>query len=66
MSVIFMLIGFSLILAGGFLYAFFWSVKTGQNDDLYTPSVRMLFDDKPKDKTETKEPKTQTNANRTV
>ena len=28
-----------------FLYAFLRAVKTGQYDDDYTPSVRMLFDD---------------------
>jgi len=27
--------------------AFIWSVKKGQYDDDYTPSVRILFDDKP-------------------
>jgi cbb3-type cytochrome oxidase maturation protein len=48
MTVIFMLIGISVLLGGGFLLAFFWSVKNGQNDDLYTPSVRMLFDDETK------------------
>jgi cbb3-type cytochrome oxidase maturation protein len=31
--------------AGSFLAAFLWSVKTGQYDDDYTPSVRILFDD---------------------
>ncbi|MEX0844888.1 MAG: cbb3-type cytochrome oxidase assembly protein CcoS [Balneolaceae bacterium] len=25
---------------------FFWAVKTGQFDDQYTPSIRVLFDDK--------------------
>ena len=45
MSVIFLLILFSLLLAGGFLLAFIWSVKDGQYEDDYTPSVRMLFDD---------------------
>ena len=47
MSVLILLIGFSILLAGGFLVAFIWSVKKGQYDDDYTPSVRMLFDDKP-------------------
>jgi cbb3-type cytochrome oxidase maturation protein len=28
----------------GFLAAFIWSVRSGQYDDDYTPSVRMLFD----------------------
>jgi len=45
MSVIFLLIIFSLLLAGGFLMAFIWSVKDGQYEDEYTPSVRILFDD---------------------
>jgi len=47
MSVLILLIGFSILIAGGFLAAFIWSVKKGQYDDDYTPSVRMLFDDKP-------------------
>jgi cbb3-type cytochrome oxidase maturation protein len=47
MSVLILLIGFSILIAGGFLIAFIWSVKKGQYDDDYTPSVRMLFDDKP-------------------
>lgn len=56
MSVIFVLISASLIIATGFLIAFIWSVKSGQYDDDYTPSVRMLFDeDKTSEKTETKE-----------
>jgi len=33
------------MVAAGFLLAFLWSVKTGQMDDDYTPSIRMLFDD---------------------
>ena len=45
MSVIFLLIFFSLILAIGFLVAFIWSVKNGQFEDEYTPSVRILFED---------------------
>jgi cbb3-type cytochrome oxidase maturation protein len=47
MSIIYILIGCSFLLAIGFLIAFIWSVKSGQMDDDYTPSVRMLFDDKP-------------------
>ena len=47
MSVLILLIGFSILIAGGFLIAFIWSVRKGQYDDDYTPSVRMLFDDKP-------------------
>jgi len=45
MSVIIILIAASILIAGGFLIAFLWSVRNGQYDDDYTPSVRMLFDD---------------------
>ena len=47
MSVLILLIAFSILIAGGFLVAFIWSVKKGQFDDDYTPSIRILFDDKP-------------------
>jgi cbb3-type cytochrome oxidase maturation protein len=45
MSVLIILIIVSVLVAGGFLIAFLWSVKSGQMEDDYTPSVRMLFDD---------------------
>jgi len=45
MSVIYILISISIIVAIGFLIAFVMAVKSGQYDDNYTPSVRMLFDD---------------------
>lgn len=45
MSVIVILIGASLLVAVGFLIAYLWAVKSGQYDDKYTPSVRILFDD---------------------
>lgn len=32
------------MIAGTFLIGFLWSVFSGQYDDDYTPSVRMLFD----------------------
>lgn len=46
MGVIFFLILFSISVALIFLIAFFWAVKSGQFDDQYTPSVRILFDEK--------------------
>lgn len=49
MSVIVLLIVVSVVVAGGFLIAFLWSVKNGQMDDDYTPSIRILFDDEIKD-----------------
>ncbi|RYY38663.1 MAG: cbb3-type cytochrome oxidase assembly protein CcoS [Chitinophagaceae bacterium] len=47
MSVLIILIVVSVLVAGTFLYLFVLSVKKGQYDDDYTPSVRMLFDDTP-------------------
>jgi cbb3-type cytochrome oxidase maturation protein len=41
------MIGVSLLMALGFLSAFIWSMRSGQQDDLYTPSLRMLLDDSP-------------------
>ncbi|KUO61170.1 cytochrome C oxidase Cbb3 [bacterium BRH_c32] len=48
MSVIIVLIGFSLLVAIIFLILFIRAVKSGQFDDKYTPSIRILFDDEPK------------------
>lgn len=45
MSIIYFLIGCSVVLALIFLTAFFWAQRTGQNEDLYTPSVRILLDE---------------------
>ncbi len=47
MSVMFILIGISLVFALGFLAAFIYSVIGGQYDDEYTPAIRILFDSKP-------------------
>ena len=44
MTIIYFLIGCSVLLALVFLGAFFWAQNSGQNDDLYTPSVRILLD----------------------
>ena len=45
MSVIYLLISISISVAVFFLFAFIKAVRSGQYDDDYTPSVRMLFDD---------------------
>ena len=45
MSVIYLLISISILVAIVFFIAFILAVKKGQYDDDYTPSVRMLFDD---------------------
>lgn len=58
MSVIVVLIIFSVLVAIGFLIAFIWAVKSGQYDDTDSPAVRMLFDDSPQKKKK-KEEKTE-------
>ena len=45
MSVIYVLLTISITVAIVFFIAFVFSVKSGQYDDTYTPSVRMLFED---------------------
>jgi cbb3-type cytochrome oxidase maturation protein len=45
MSVIYILLAISIAVAVGFFIAFILAVKSGQFDDSYTPSVRMLFED---------------------
>ena len=47
MYIMVFLILVSLIVALGFLAAFWWTVRSGQYEDDYTPSVRMLLDDDP-------------------
>jgi cbb3-type cytochrome oxidase maturation protein len=60
LSALFILIGISILVAGSFLAAFLWSVKNGQFDDDYTPSIRILFDDEaPKQVSTTSEIKIQ-------
>lgn len=56
MNILYLLIGVSLLAALVFLALFIWAVKTGQYDDNYTPSVRILFDDDaPTDENNSKE-----------
>jgi cbb3-type cytochrome oxidase maturation protein len=45
MSIIYVLLAISVTVALIFFAAFVFSVKSGQFDDTYTPSVRMLFED---------------------
>jgi cbb3-type cytochrome oxidase maturation protein len=53
MSVILILLIASITVAAIFLFAFLWSVKTGQFEDDFSPASRILFDDKPKQKSKT-------------
>ena len=45
MSIFYLLIGVSLFAALIFLGLFIWAVKSGQMEDDYSHSVRILFDD---------------------
>lgn len=47
MSVIFLLITVSTLVAGIFLAAFIWAVRKGQYDDDRSPAVRILNDGLP-------------------
>lgn len=44
MSVIILLVIVGVVVAGLFLLGFIWAVRSGQYDDMYSPSVRILFD----------------------
>ncbi len=63
MSIIYLLIPIAIILAGVAMWGFFWSVNSGQLDDLESPAHSILFEDddhlipddaKPRDDNETK------------
>jgi cbb3-type cytochrome oxidase maturation protein len=45
MSALYMLVIVSICVAGLFLAAFIWSVKTNQYEDQKGSAMRMLFDD---------------------
>lgn len=66
MNIIYLLLAISVLVALVFFAAFIFSVKKGQYDDTYTPSVRMLFDDEvvkgKSDKPSEKKEKTITNS----
>jgi len=50
MEIIFVLVIASLLIALFFLSLFIWAVKSGQYEDDYSPSVRILFDQQEKKK----------------
>ncbi|MCO5261090.1 MAG: cbb3-type cytochrome oxidase assembly protein CcoS [Crocinitomicaceae bacterium] len=45
MGIIYIMLIVSLFIAIVFLISFIWATKSGQFDDDYTPSVRILFED---------------------
>lgn len=48
MKVIALLISLSILIASGFLYAFYRAVKSGQFEDLESPAMRVLDKKEPK------------------
>jgi cbb3-type cytochrome oxidase maturation protein len=50
MSAIILLLFASISVAALFLGAFIWSVRSGQYDDDVSPPLRMLFDNRPKER----------------
>jgi cbb3-type cytochrome oxidase maturation protein len=49
MSVLFVLISISILVALAFLLLFIWAVRSGQFDDTQTPSFRILFEGRKKE-----------------
>ena len=47
MTVLFLLLPLSILLAAGFLWAFIWAVRSGQYEDTCTPAMRLLTEDEP-------------------
>lgn len=48
MNIVILMVIMALIFSVLFIVAFYWATKTGQFDDLDTPSLRMLIDSKKK------------------
>jgi len=46
-SAIYLMLPVSLLLAGIFLIAYWWSVRSGQFEDTTTPALRILPDEPP-------------------
>ena len=49
MSVLYIALPIALLLGAGGLFACIYCIRGGQYDDLETPAVRILVDDKPED-----------------
>lgn len=62
MSIIYILLLLSLGVAIVFFILFILSVRKGQYEDTYTPSVRMLFDDELIEKEDTSEKNSKNNS----
>jgi cbb3-type cytochrome oxidase maturation protein len=47
MTALYIVLPLALLIAGGAVAAFVWTVRSGQLDDVDTPPRRILFDDEP-------------------
>jgi len=45
MTALFIVVPLALLVSAAFLFAFVWSVRRGQLDDLSTPALRILQED---------------------
>ena len=56
MEILYLLVPLAVILAGVIVWAFLWSIRSGQFDDLEGPAHRILMDedDKPRPSQDTK------------
>jgi cbb3-type cytochrome oxidase maturation protein len=45
MNILYLLVPIALILAAVGVWAFYWSVRSGQYDDTDTPAIRVLMED---------------------
>jgi cbb3-type cytochrome oxidase maturation protein len=46
MEILLLLLVASISVAACFLIGFLWAARSGQYDDVHTPAMRMLFDDR--------------------
>ncbi|MDX2182823.1 MAG: cbb3-type cytochrome oxidase assembly protein CcoS [Gemmatimonadaceae bacterium] len=60
MSVLYLVLPASMLLALGAVLAFRWAARRGQFDDLDTPAWRAVMDDEPRRKLEESSPPTPT------
>lgn len=60
MEILYLLVPLALVLVGLIVWAYFWSIKTGQFDDLEGPAHRIIMDrdDPPANAPENKPAKT--------
>lgn len=54
MNIIIFMIPVTLLIGGGFLLSYIWATKNGQFDDVTTPAMRILEDEKQGDNHERK------------